>query len=130
MTKLQEVLDSVQSSPSSIFSKEDVIYLLELANQKTVEEPKQPTKLPPTSEQIIENISKIVKTLIEEAIDNIDTSDILDERNIELGLSGNEIIIEDVDFDMDGLSEKITDYIDYMLEDKLIDSGYFGNEEV
>ena len=126
MTKLQEVLDSVQSSPSSIFSKEDVIYLLELANQKASETPTPQTQdTPPLStEQLIFRIKQLVLEEVSNAVQNIDGSRI-SVNNVELRLDGNEIYLDEYEVDMDEIESEISDQLSDSLEISLIESGLF-----
>jgi hypothetical protein len=103
--KKQDVLNRVLNSESSIFSKDDVVRLIES----------------------LDDVTNVTVTEIGAAIDRIiDTlarmgDDLLDLSTAEFDLNGNEIQLINVDVDLDCIREQ--------MEDKLMPLGEFNSTE-
>ena len=94
--KKQDVLNRVLNSESSIFSKDDVVRLIEM----------------------IEGEGKTVTVTdigaaIEDAMDNLSRNsyDIVDKSTAEFDLNGNEISLVEVDLDLDYIRETLEEHL-------------------
>ena len=94
--KKQDVLNRVLNSESSIFSKDDVVRLIEL----------------------VEGESRVITvTDIGAAIENVmdefgrRNNDVVDKSTAEFNLNGNEIELEDVDVDLDYIRETLEEHL-------------------
>jgi hypothetical protein len=94
--KKQDVLNRVLNSESSIFSKDDVVRLIEM----------------------IEGEGKTVTVTdigaaIESAMDSLSRNsyDIVDKSTAEFNLNGNEIELEEVDVDLDYIRETLEEHL-------------------
>ena len=94
--KKQDVLNRVLNSESSIFSKDDVVRLIEL----------------------VEGESRVITvTDIGAAIENVmdefgrRNNDVIDKSTAEFNLNGNEIELEDVDVDLDYIRETLEEHL-------------------
>jgi hypothetical protein len=94
--KKQDVLNRVLNSESSIFSKDDVVRLIEMVegDGKTI------------------TVSDI-GTAIGNAMDNLSRNsyDIVDKSTAEFDLNGNEINLADVDLDLDFIRDTLEEYL-------------------
>jgi hypothetical protein len=94
--KKQEVLDRVLNSESSIFSKDDVVRLIEMVEGGT------------------RTITVIdISDALDKALSEIShkSDDAIDRRSVEFELSGNEIYIESIDFDIDFIRDTLEEYL-------------------
>jgi hypothetical protein len=93
--KKQDVLNRVLNSESSIFSKDDVVRLIESLDETT----------------------NITVTDIGAAIDKVmdefgrRNSNLLDKSTAEFCLNGNEVELEDVDVDLDYIRETLEEHL-------------------
>ena len=90
--KKQEVINAVNESISSIFTKEDVLKLLEMITDGGAQDGEKTYTL----DQVNTMISDLVDE-IKDRVDNLDGQDIVSNDDITLSLSGNEIYIDSVD---------------------------------
>jgi hypothetical protein len=97
---IAETVASVQNAPGSMYTREDVISLL-----NRIEMPSAPGSL--DEKQIRELINKVVKT-IEDNGSNLD-SDCIDTGSAEFSLNYNEVCLDSVDFDTDAITSTLTD---------------------
>jgi cell division ATPase FtsA len=95
--KKQDVLNRVLNSESSIFSKDDVVRLIEM-----IYESKGKTT----------TVSDI-ETAIENAMDALSRNsyDIVDKSTAEFDLNGNEINLVEVDLDLDYIREQLEEHL-------------------
>jgi len=95
--KKQDVLDRVLNSESSIFSKDDVVRLIEMIDE---------------SEGKTITVSDI-GTAIEDAMDALcrNSYDIVDKSTAEFDLNGNEINLVEVDLDLDYIREQLEEHL-------------------
>ena len=103
--KKQDVLNRVLNSESSIFSKDDVVRLIESMDDVT-------------------NVTVTeIGAAIDRAMDDFGrrNNDVVDKSTAEFCLNGNEIELEDVDVDLD--------YIRETLEEHLMPLGEFNSQE-
>jgi len=97
--KKQEVLDRVLNSESSIFSKDDVVRLIEMVEMYDL-----------TGKSItVSDISDALDKALSEISHKSD--DAIDRRSVEFELSGNEIYIESIDFDIDFIRDTLEEYL-------------------
>jgi hypothetical protein len=94
--KKQEVLDRVLNSESSIFSKDDVVRLIEMVEGGT-------------RTITVTDISDALDKALSEISHKSD--DAIDRRSVEFELSGNEIYIESIDFDIDFIRDTLEEYL-------------------
>ena len=94
--KKQDVLNRVLNSESSIFSKDDVVRLIEMVegDGKTI------------------TVSDIGAAL-DKALSEIShrSEDAIDKGSAEFELNGNEIYIESIDFDIDFIRDTLEEYL-------------------
>jgi hypothetical protein len=106
MKNLQDAVASVQNAPSSIFTKDDVLNLL-----NGIEIPKEATINPLTQFQIESLISKVIDTVRDDA-DNVD-SDCIDKDSAEFSLNYvNRIELDNIGFDTSHIVDTVTMNID------------------
>jgi hypothetical protein len=106
MKNLQDTVASVQNAPSSIFTKDDVLNLL-----NGIELPKEATINPLTQFQIESLINKVIDTVRDDA-DNLD-SDCIDRDSAEFSLNYNYCIeLDSVEFDTSHIADAVTTNID------------------
>lgn len=90
--KKQEVINAVNESISSIFTKEDVLKLLEMITDGGAQDGEKTY----TVAQVNTMISDLVEEIKNE-VENIDSEDIVRTDDVQLSLSGNEIYVDSVD---------------------------------
>jgi hypothetical protein len=101
MKNLQDTVASVQNAPSSIFTKDDVLNLL-----NGIEFPKEVTINPLTQFQIESLINKVIDTVRDNA-DNVD-NDCIDRDSAEFSLNYNNCIgLASVEFDTGSIADTI-----------------------
>lgn len=91
MQTLQQTVASVQNAPSSIFTKEDVLNLLNGINA-----PKGGIEI---DRQIVKDLSEAILEAVKENIANLESSDVCDLSSADFSLSYNEIQLDSVDID-------------------------------
>lgn len=103
---IQDAVASVQNAPSSIFTKDDVLNLL-----NRIEIPKEAVINPLTQFQIEHLINTITEAITENA-ENV-SSDCIDKDSAEFSLNYNNCIeLDNVEFDNSNIVDAITDGID------------------
>ena len=105
---IQEAVASVQNAPGSMYTREDVISLL---NRIKVEKGSGPT-----DRQIKDLVERIVETVNDNA-SSLSTDDVLDTYSAEFELNGNEISLSSVDIDCSKIADEVTDGIESVIEE-------------
>jgi hypothetical protein len=98
----------VANSASSIFTKEDVLNILNLIDAPPSTTQPQPKEKTQSATINRETIALFIE-LIEDKIRYAAADDVVDFQSAEYSLSGNEIILEDVNLNEDYLIETFTD---------------------
>jgi len=108
---IEEVVELVKGNYSSVFSKEDVLNLIQ-----SIEVAKEPNV---TKESLVNFITEY----IENEIERLDSDDVVDTHSVEFCLNGNEIGIDSINIDSDQLSREllggIDDAVDMFLKNDL-----------
>ena len=109
---IQAVFNQVNDSASSIFSKEDVLKLVEnmqygIDREKDLLVEETITNSPFALD--VDKLTDLVQEHVYDRADRMDTSDFLNYETAEFGLRGNEIELEAIDFSANGLMESITE---------------------
>lgn len=99
MQTLQQAVASVQNAPSSIFTKEDVINLL-----NGISAPKGGIEI---NRQIIKDLSNAILDQVRENANNLDSSDVCDLSTAEFSLNYNELSLDSVDIDNDQIADNV-----------------------
>jgi hypothetical protein len=111
-TNIKEAVASVENAYPSIFTKDDVIKLL---NSINVELPPliyiKPKQVPLTKEQI-ERLCEVVLQQIKENVEDLESDKVCDLSSAEFDLNGSEISVSSIDIDTD----KIEDGVVYNIE--------------
>jgi hypothetical protein len=110
MKNLQDTVASVQNAPSSIFTKADVVALLENLETET---PKAGVGL---SEEQIRDLIKVVVAKVKDNADELD-SDSIDKSTASFSLNYNEIELDSVDFDTSDVRDKVVEGIGDEIEE-------------
>lgn len=106
MKNLQETVASVQNAPSSIFTKDDVLNLL-----NGIELPKEAVINPLTDFQIQSLIEKVIATITENA-ENLQ-DDCIDKDSAEFSMGyDNRVELDSVGFDCRGVAEAVAEDIE------------------
>lgn len=112
-----QAVASVENAISSIFSKEDVINLL---NSIEIDPPAENEGLTSgvtlTKKQIEELCEKICDQIKDNA-DNLSTSDVVDLGSAEFSVSGNYIELDSVDIDTSNITDTVVDGIGDVIEE-------------
>lgn len=96
---IADIQSVVSASPSSIFSKDDVLALLASIEVSAGK--------PELSEEFKAKICSLVADAIDEAVESFSSEDVVDLESAEFELSGNEISLSSVDLNSYGLSSNI-----------------------
>ena len=100
-TNIQQAVASVQNAPSSIFTREDVIKLLENIE---IEAPKGGIQI---DRQIIKDLSEAILDEVKQNAERLDSSDVCDLSSAEFSLNYNELSLDSVDIDSDSIAENV-----------------------
>ncbi len=94
--KKQDVLNRVLNSESSIFSKDDVVRLIEMVegDGKSI---------------TVSDIGAALDSAMNEI--NRNSDDVIDKHSAEFGINGNEIYISDISFDFDFIRDTLEEYL-------------------
>lgn len=123
MKNLQDTVASVQNAPSSIFTKDDVLNLL-----NGIEIPKEAVINPLTDFQI-ESLIKTIHEAIGDNASDID-NDCIDKDSAEFSLNySNCVELDSVGFDTDTIVDTLTNGIDDVIE-KWFEKAFPESEEV
>jgi hypothetical protein len=93
--KKQDVLNRVLNSESSIFSKDDVVRLIESMDE--------------TNNITVTDIGAAIDKVVDDF--GRRNNDLIDKSTAEFNLNGNEIELEDVDLDLDYIRETLEEYL-------------------
>ncbi|NDB87141.1 MAG: hypothetical protein EB127_31320 [Alphaproteobacteria bacterium] len=110
-SNIQQAVASVQNAFPSIYTKDDVIKLLESIE---ISEEKVSSSL--TNSQI-EELCKRVVAQVKENADNLDSSDVVDTSTAEFSLSYNEIQLDSVDIDTRNIVDEVVNGIGDVIEE-------------
>jgi hypothetical protein len=102
MSTIQETVASVQNAPGSIYTREDVISLLNKIEVTNV-------GIGLTEEQI-HDLVKVVVAKVKDNADELD-SDAIDKSTASFSLNYNEIELDSVDFDTSEVRDKVVEGI-------------------
>ena len=106
---LEQTVTLVNESVSSIFTKDDVLALL--------------NRITPSSGSVIDQ-DKLMKLLSEEvdsAINDLSSDDVVDFGTAEFSLNYNEVQLDDISLNPDTIGEKIQDALDRALNEYFSD---------
>lgn len=94
--KKQDVLNRVLNSESSIFSKDDVVRLIEMVEGggRAI---------------TVSDIGRALESAMNEI--NRNSDDVIDKHSAEFDINGNEIYISDISFDMDFIRDTFEEYL-------------------
>ena len=110
MKNLQDTVASVQNAPSSIFTKDDVLNLL-----NGIEIPKEAVINPLTDFQI-ESLIKTIHEAIGDNASDLD-NDCIDKDSAEFSMNYNNCVeLDSVGFDADNIVDTLTNGIDDVIE--------------
>jgi len=111
-TNIQQAVASVQNAFPSIYTKDDVVKLLESIE---IEAPKSGFKV--TRDQIDELLENLQSRLDKNA-NNLDTSDVVDTSSVEFSIGyGNTIEIDSIDVYSDQISSEMMSGVQDVIED-------------
>lgn len=111
LTNIKEAVTSVENAYPSIFTKDDVIKLL---NSIKIESSK-PKQAIPSKEQI-QRLCDIVLQQIKDNIEDLSSDNVCDLSSAEFELNGNEISVSSIDIDTD----RIEDDVVYNIETSIV----------
>ena len=103
MQTIQQAVASVQNAPSSIFTREDVINLL-----NGISAPKGGLQM---DRQTTKDLCEAILSTVKDNARSLDTSDVCDLSSAEFSLSYNEIQLDSVDIDSDSIAENVVNGI-------------------
>ena len=109
MQTLQQSVASVQNAPSSIFTKEDVLNLL-----NGITAPKGGIEI---DRQITKDLCEAILDAVKDNARNLDSSDVCDLSSAEFSLNYNEISLDSVDIDTDSIAENVVNGIYDVIEE-------------
>lgn len=107
---IDQAVVKVNECMSSVFTKEDVLNLLQSIEVKASFDK--------------EIFVKFVKQYVEEQVEELETCDILDLGSAEFCLNGNEIELEDIRIDTGDLTKNILCDIDSAVDELFFNLGY------
>jgi len=97
---IEQVVELVKGNYSSVFSKEDVLNLIQ-----SIEVKKEPNVTK-------ENLVKFMTEYIDNGVEKLDSDDVIDQYSVQYCLNGNEIGIDSMEIDKDQLSRELLGDID------------------
>jgi hypothetical protein len=97
---IEQVVELVKGNYSSVFSKEDVLNLIQ-----SIEVKKEPVV---TKESLV----KFMTEYIENQVDQLDSGEVIDLYSAEFSLNGNEIQLDDINLDKDQLNGELLGNVD------------------
>lgn len=104
---IAQAVASVQNAPGSMYTREDVISLLNRIEVKGGG---------PTAKQLKDLIEAVYQNVKDNA-DNLTTEDVVDTYSAEFELSGNEISLSSVDIDTDKIADTVVSGIADTIEE-------------
>lgn len=111
MKSIQEAVASVQNAFPSIYTKDDVVKLL---NSIQIEAPKGTAKI---DKQIVKDLSEAIMDELRSNVGNLGCSEVCDLSSAEFELYGNEIQLSSVDIDTDEITRNVVYGIADVIED-------------
>jgi hypothetical protein len=99
MQTIQETVASVQNAPGSMYTREDVISLL---NKIQV-----PTASAKIDQQVIKDLFDAIRDEVKDNASNLDSSDVVDSSTAEFSLNYNEVQLDSVDIDTDNIADAV-----------------------
>ena len=111
-SQIENKIALVNNSFPSIFSKEDVVRLLNQLNDEMESEAKMPSY--PQNSIFTKEVIKDLSDKISDALDNCGT-DIIDDYD--LSISGREVELDSISFSSYQISKEITDVIEEFIAD-------------
>ena len=103
MQTLQQAVASVQNAPSSIFTREDVINLL-----NGISTPKGGIEI---NRQVVKDLSNAILDTVKDNARSLDSSEVCDLSTAEFSLNYNELSLDSVDIDTDSIAENVVNGI-------------------
>jgi hypothetical protein len=103
MQTIQQAVASVQNAPSSIFTREDVINLL-----NGISAPKGGIQI---DRQIIKDLCEEILDTVKDNARSLDSSEVCDLSTAEFSLNYNELSLDSVDIDTDQIAENVVNGI-------------------
>ena len=110
---IEQTVAAVKNAPGSMYTREDVISLLEKIEIEQASEAKV-GKL--TTQQVSDLCKKVIDQINENA-DNLSTNDVVDLDSAEFELNGNEINLYSVDIDTNQIADSVVDGIGDVIEE-------------
>ena len=110
-TNIQQAVASVENAFPSIYTKDDVIKLL---NSIEIE---APSGIAQIDKQTVKNLSEAIMDEIRSNVQNLDCNDVCDLGSAEFELYGNEIQLSSVDIDTEEITRNVMDNITDVIED-------------
>ena len=115
-SNIQQAVASVQNAPGSIFTKDDVVKLLEsiqLADEKS-----SPTLSAEKLEELVESINSRIK----DELENTDADDLVDYSSVEFTINSNYIELDSISTDIkvdfeDEIRDVLTEFFEPKEED-------------
>lgn len=121
MKSIQEAVASVQNAFPSIYTKDDVIKLLESI---------EITSAPGFSQETIEKLIDAVTTATTKHISRMDTQDMVDNDSAEFSIGyNNRIELDSVDVDTSAISDEVETAIDDAIKEYFKEGGFFEEDE-
>ena len=112
MQSIQETVASVQNAPGSMYTREDVISLL-----NKIEVTESVTKINPLTQFQIESLCDKITDAIRENAENLD-SDCVDKDSAEFSMNYNNCVeLDSVGFDSDSVADAVVDGIGDVIEE-------------
>jgi len=111
--KIESAIANVQTAFPSIFSKEDVVSILEgLLAEVDSEEETEVVSSGLNEDQISELIEKIQEA-VSRKMDRMDTSDVVDTSTAEFNINyGNTLELESVEVNVDSIADEVNEVVD------------------
>ena len=109
MTK-QEAIDTINASFPSIWSREDVLQLINRIDEV-------PSGIAQIDKQTVKNLSEAIMDEIRSNVENLGCSEVCDLSSAEFELYGNEIQLSSVDIDTDEITRNVMDNITDVIEE-------------
>ena len=110
-TNIQQAVASVENAFPSIYTKDDVIKLL---NSIEIQAPEPKSGI--LTQTQIEDLCSRIFDQVKENADGLDSSDVVDTDSAEFELYGNEISVTSVDIDTRMIARNVTDGIGDIIE--------------
>ena len=120
MKSIQEAVASVQNAFPSIYTKDDVIKLLESI---------EITSAPKFSEEVIEKLIDAVTTATTRKIERLDTEDLVETGSAEFELNYNEISLSSVDVNTGTIADEVETAVQDAINEFFEEGGFLVENE-